>query len=165
MESAATSNYDATPGTVRTPWFLMDTTRPLKPVIFQKRQDYQFQAMTSPNDDHVFKRNEYLYGVDARVNVGFGVWQALYMSLNNLTDVNFEAALASMMSLRGDGVNSDVKSGKVLGQPLGLKPNLLVVGPSRRAEANKLIERERLDSGASNPNWKAVEVLITPYLP
>lgn len=148
---ATADNYDATGGGAL--WCLMDTRRPLKPLIFQKRQDYVFQTFTSPSDVNVFKSNEYLYGVDARVNVGFGLWQLAYGSLNTLDSTNFNAYLTKMMQLKSDE-----------GRPLGIKPNLLVCGPTNRAAAQALIETQYLAGGATNPNYHAVDVLVTPYL-
>lgn len=145
------SNYDATGG--GNLWMLLDTRRPLKPMIFQKRQEYNFQSFRSMSDEHVFRFNEYMYGVDARVNAGFGLWQLAYGSLNTLDATNFDAYVQAMMERKSDE-----------GRPLGVRPNLLVCGPSRRAAARSLIETQFLSDGSSNPNFKAVEVLVTPYL-
>lgn len=56
-------------------WYLLDTTRALKPLIYQERKAMQFTAMTAATDEGVFMRNEYRYGVDGRCNVGLGFWQ------------------------------------------------------------------------------------------
>lgn len=149
----STSNYDSSSGGPGSLWILMDTKRPLKPMLFQKRKDYKFQTFKSPNDEHVFRRNEFLFGVDARVNAGFGLWQMAHGSLNTLDATNFDLYVTAMMQLTSDE-----------GRPLGIRPNLLVCGPSRRAAARSLIETQMLASGASNPNFKEVEVLVTPYL-
>ncbi len=50
------------------------------------------------------------------------------------------------------------------GRPLGIKPNMLVVGPSNRAAAMALIEVQKEAGGADNPNYKAVEVVVAPWL-
>lgn len=63
-----------------TAWFLMCTTRPLKPIIFQQRQKPKFVAKTDEKDDNVFMQKKFLYGVDSRDNVGFGFWQMAYGS-------------------------------------------------------------------------------------
>lgn len=135
------------------PWFLLDTRRALKPLIFQRRKDYQFQAMTNPDDEGVFMRKEFRYGIDARVNVGFGFWQMAYASKAALDAANFEAGVKAMMGLKKDN-----------GNPLGVMPNLLVVGTSNRAAAKKVIERASIDGGDSNINYKAVEVMAVPWL-
>jgi phage major head subunit gpT-like protein len=134
-------------------WYLLDTRRPLKPLIFQKEKDYQLLALTDERDESVFMRGEYRYGVDARGNVGFGFWQQAYASKGALDAANFDAAIAGMLSLKSDE-----------GRPLGISPNLLVVGPGNRAAARTLIEAETLASGASNTNFKAVELFVCPWL-
>lgn len=136
------------------PWFLLDTRRPLKPLIFQRRRDYRLQAKTDAGtSDHVFMTDEYLYGVDARVNVGFGFWQQAYASKNTLDKAAFDAAMAAMMAFKSDK-----------GRPLGINPDLLVVGPGNRAAANAVIEALLESGGGSNTNYKAVDVLVVPWL-
>jgi phage major head subunit gpT-like protein len=135
-------------------WFLLDTSRPLKPLIFQKRREYRLNAKTDAgNSDHVFMADEYLYGVDARVNAGFGFWQMAFGSKATLDATNFDAAMEAMGSLKSDK-----------GRPLGVMPNVLVVGPKNRAKAKAVIEAERLANGGSNTNFKAVEVMVVPWL-
>lgn len=53
-------------------WFLLDTTKIIKPVVYQNRQPFNFASLTDMSkSDHVFMRNEYLFGVDGRCNVGW----------------------------------------------------------------------------------------------
>lgn len=134
-------------------WFLLDTSRPLKPIIFQKRRDYALTSLTDVKDEGVWMRDEYRYGVDARANVGYGFWQMAYGSKQTLDATNFNAAIAAMMAFRSDD-----------GRPLGITPNLLVVAPANRAAGKALIEAETLASGASNTNFKAVELYVCPWL-
>lgn len=61
-------------------WFLLCTKQFLKPLIFQKRRDMKLTAKTKLEDDNVFLRDEYLWGVDGRSNVGYGFWQMAYGS-------------------------------------------------------------------------------------
>ncbi len=148
--SSTASNYGGGGGNL---WMLLDTRRPLKPFIFQKRREYHFEAKVSASDESVFKRNKFEFGVDARANCGFGFWQQGYGSKDTLNATNFDAAVAAMMAFRSDE-----------GRPLGINPNLLVCGPSNRAAAKALLEAQVLASGASNTNYKAVDVLVTPHL-
>lgn len=149
--ATTTSNYDAVGG--GNLWAVMDTRRPLKPLIYQKRKDYKFVAMNQEHDENVFKSNEILYGVDGRCAAGYGLWQLAYGSLNTLNSTNLDAAVTAMMGLKSDE-----------GKPLGIRPNLLVVGPSRRAAARDLIDVSALASGASNPNYKEMDILVSPHL-
>jgi phage major head subunit gpT-like protein len=153
ISGAATTadNYDGSGG--HNLWLLLDTRRPLKPFIFQKRQDYKFQTFVSSTDEHVFMKNEFLYGIDARVCAGVGLWQLAYGSLNDLSSTNYETYLAAMIALKSDE-----------GKPLGIRPNLCVVGPSHYQEALTLFGTQLLSGGGTNPHYKECEVLLTPYL-
>lgn len=55
-------------------WFLLDTSRGVKPFIFQNRQAPNLVSLTQQNDRNVFFHKEYIYGVDTRGNVGYGPW-------------------------------------------------------------------------------------------
>lgn len=57
-----------------TTWYLLCTQFPIKPFIFQNRQAPVFAQLTAPTDVPVFMRKEFLYGVDARANAGYGLW-------------------------------------------------------------------------------------------
>lgn len=61
-------------------WYLFCTSRAIKPLIFQNRQAPNLVALTNENDDSVFLRKEYLYGVDTRCNAGYGLWQLAFGS-------------------------------------------------------------------------------------
>jgi len=61
-------------------WFLLDVSKPIKPLIFQQRKRPEFVAKDRPDDDTVFMKKEYLYGVDSRDNAGYGLWQLAYGS-------------------------------------------------------------------------------------
>ncbi|CAH8721005.1 Mu-like prophage major head subunit gpT family protein [Paenibacillus melissococcoides] len=56
-------------------WFLLCTTKPLKPLIYQERKAARFVAMDRDTDENVFMRKQFLYGVDGRSNAGYGFWQ------------------------------------------------------------------------------------------
>ena len=148
--AVSTSNFTAGTGTA---WYLLDTSRALKPIIFQERQKPEFQTLTSTEDEQVFTKNLYRYGVYVRSNVGFGFWQMAHCSKATLDSDGFNAAFLAMQSLTADG-----------GRPLGITPTLLVVPPTLRADALDLLTAERLANGASNTNYKAVELLVTPWV-
>ncbi len=148
------SNVDSS-GAVGNPyWYLLDVSRPLKPMIFQDRKTAQFVAKTDPNSsDHVFMKKEFIYGADARCNVGFGLWQMAYASNAALNGDNLDAAIEKMRTLKDSN-----------GRPLGIKPGLLVVGPKLRSAANKTVKVMLGEGGASNANYGAVDVLDTDWL-
>lgn len=115
-------------------WFLMDTTRYVKPLVYQTRRPFDFIAKTDPrSSDHVFMQKEFVYGVDARCNAGYGFWQFAFGSKAALNRANFRAAYDAMINFKGDH-----------GRPLGVRPNLLVTGPSLRATARDLVKAKFL---------------------
>lgn len=61
-------------------WFLLCTTRPVKPLIYQERQKAKFVSLTSESDPNVFMQKKFLYGADSRGNAGFGFWQMAFGS-------------------------------------------------------------------------------------
>ena len=61
-------------------WYLLDTSRAIKPLIFQQRKKPEFVSLDAPNDQNVFMKKQYIYGVDCRDNAGFGLWQLAYGS-------------------------------------------------------------------------------------
>jgi len=54
-----------------TVWYLLDTSKPIRPFIFQLRQAPNFVALFNPSDPNVFWRKKFVYGVDTRGNAGF----------------------------------------------------------------------------------------------
>ncbi len=63
-----------------TVWFLADLSRAAKPFIFQTRKAPEFMALDKLQDENVFFRKEYIYGVDYRGNAGFGLPHLIYGS-------------------------------------------------------------------------------------
>lgn len=61
-------------------WFLLCTTRFMKPLIYQERQKPRFVYLTGEKDNNVFMRDEFIYGADARGAAGYGLWQMAYGS-------------------------------------------------------------------------------------
>lgn len=109
-------------------WFLLDCSRALRPVIFQERVKYSLTALTSETDETVFMRDQFLYGVRARVNAGYGLWQLAFGSKAPLTAETYEAARLAMRSVTGDE-----------GRPLNIRPDTLVVPPTLEGDARRLV--------------------------
>lgn len=61
-------------------WYLLCTTKSLKPLIYQERKAPKFDALIDDKDENVFMKKQYLYGVHARSNAGYGFWQMAYGS-------------------------------------------------------------------------------------
>ncbi len=138
---------------VEVPFYLMNTSRPLKPILFQQRKKPEFVAMINKDDEDVFMRKQFRFGVDSRDNAGFGFWQMAHKSKAGLTADNFNAAFKKMTSIKRDG-----------GKPLQNSPTLLVVPPYYREQALEIVKAERGAAGATNINRNAVEVLVSPWV-
>ncbi|WP_323005434.1 Mu-like prophage major head subunit gpT family protein [Pseudorhodobacter sp.] len=134
-------------------WFLLDLSRGVRPIIWQEREKYEFQSIVDPNDSHVFMNDEYVYGVRARVNAGFGLWQLAFGSKQPLTEAAYMNARAAMMSFKSDG-----------GRILGVKPTVMVVPPELENFALHLLNTETNNGGGSNPWKNTVELIVTPYV-
>ena len=61
-------------------WFLACLNKPVKPFILQMRQSARFVALDNPDDENVFMRKEFIYGVDYRGAVGYGLPHLVYGS-------------------------------------------------------------------------------------
>jgi phage major head subunit gpT-like protein len=63
-----------------TAWFLLDTTKAIKPFIYQERKAPVFVEQTDTQTDNVFMRKKFRYGAEARAAGGYGFWQLCYGS-------------------------------------------------------------------------------------
>lgn len=134
-------------------WYLMVTTRALKPIIYQDRKKPNFIMLGDDDDPNVFLRNEIVWGAHSREAAGHSFWQLAFASKAPLTADNYEAARAAIMTFTDDE-----------GRPLGLMPDTLAVGPSNDGEARELLTSARLANGADN-KWKGTaEILLSPRL-
>ncbi|MBI4822658.1 MAG: Mu-like prophage major head subunit gpT family protein [Nitrospirae bacterium] len=148
--SGSVSNYGGGAGTG---WYLLDVGRAIKPLIFQSRRDVEFVSKDMPDDEHVFMRKKYIYGVDRRDNAGFGLWQMAYASKDTLNATNYGNARSAMLSFKDEE-----------GKPLGIMPNLLVVPPTLEGAAREILMNERDASGATNKWRNTAELLVSPWL-
>lgn len=61
-------------------WCLLDTTKSIKPFVYQPRKKPVFVQQTSMDSPDVFNLGEYKFGVEARGAVGYGFWQLAFGS-------------------------------------------------------------------------------------
>lgn len=134
-------------------WYVLDTSKVIKPVILQERTSPEFEHITNTQQDHVFIKDEYLVGIRYRVAFTGGLWQLSVKSYEDLTADGFNKAFKTMSEFTAHG-----------GRPLGITPTVLVVPPSLRADALGIINAQYLANGASNTNFQAVKVIVSPYL-
>lgn len=153
-DKGAEVSWSNTGGGAGAPWFLMDLSRNfMKPLIFQDRRRAEFVSLNRADDPNVFMDRKFLFGVDARHVAGFGFHQLAYGSKATLDAASFAAGrLALETQRRPDG------------SPLPVMATHLVCGPSRRAEAEAVLMKEYLAAGESNTNYKAVNLVINPWL-
>jgi phage major head subunit gpT-like protein len=71
----------------------------------------------------------------------------------DLTADNYEKARLAMQTFKRDG-----------GDPLGLTPTHLIVSPANEAAARKILAREFIDGGDSNPNYHTAELVVVSHL-
>ncbi len=151
--SGAEVSWSNTGAGAGAPWFLMDLSRKyMKPLIFQERMKAEFVQMNRPNDQGMFMENQAIYGAKARYVAGFGFHQLAYGSKSTLDAAAFKAARVALETQR----RSD-------GSALPVKATHLVCGPSRRDEAEATLT-EKLAGGATNPLYKAVELVVDTSL-
>ena len=141
-------------------WFLLDTSRVMKPLIYQERIPYGLTALNQDSDREVFFNDEYIYGTRGRSNVGFGFWQLAFASKAELTAENYEAARAAMAAFKGEE-----------GRPLGIKPNTLVAPPSLEGAAMRLLNNgsrvvmvEDTPVAVQNEWAGSAKLIVTPWV-
>lgn len=144
------ANYVAGSGPA---WFLFDTKRVVKPLIYQKRKPFVLLPKFNPTDPQVFWNKEYEWGVDGRSNAGFGMWQLGYMSNAALTHDNLIAARSAAAAIRRPD-----------GSPMGISYDLLVVPPTLypAAKALYLNDFQPLASGATSLVPNQVKGMFEP---
>lgn len=138
------------------PWYLLDCSRAVKPLIFQERRKPELISKTRIDDDHVFMENEYLFGASARRAAGFGFWQMAVAMQGDLTLDNLWTGWQQMRAFTGDG-----------GKKLGLRPTHLVVPVGMEKAATQLLDRELIttqNGTASNEMKGKLELVVADYL-
>lgn len=135
-------------------YYILDDTRVIKPMIWQKRTKPEIEPKFDPSkSDKVFMEDVYLWGARARGNAGFGFWQLIHRVENS--DLNAETVMqviAKMKTLKTDG---DKK--------LNIRPSVLLVPATLEFEAKKLVESE-LINGSSNPLKGVLKVEVCAWL-
>lgn len=136
------------------PWYLLDLSQPLKPILLQKRQEPEMFMCVDPNDSHVIKTGQFILSAEARGAAGYTFWQMAHRCTGTLNAANFEAAKLAMKELTNDE-----------GEPLGISPTHIVVGSSNHAAAKSLFVKANLANGESNINFGDVEIIEAKRLP
>lgn len=142
-----------TNGTGGTPWFLAALGKKINPIILQMRKDYQFTSKDAPNDDNVFMKKQFLYGADARYNVGYGLPQFIWGSTNTLNPTNYATARAALIGMLGD-----------YGRPLGTTSLAMYVPPTLEGAMKTILNADRNADGSTNIWFNTAEQNVVPWL-
>lgn len=147
------TTYANTDGGNGAAWFLMDVSRVIKPVIYQNRKPFNLVRMDAETDERVFSAKEFRYGTDGRCNVGWGFPQLAWGSKQTLDAAHYELARSTLQGLKGD-----------YGRPLGIRPNLLVVGAPLEGAGRRILQSQLVSGGESNPWAGTAELMVVPWL-
>ncbi|MBB3231709.1 Mu-like prophage major head subunit gpT family protein [Halomonas stenophila] len=134
-------------------WYVMDLSRAIKPMIFQRRRAYDFRALTDLMDSKVFLTDDFLFGTDARVNAGPGLWQLVVRSKQTFNAANYKAARERLTTLKGDH-----------GRPLGLRHTHTMVPNTLEGDARVILMNERDAAGATNPWQNTSQLVLNAWL-
>lgn len=62
--------------------FLLDLSKPIKPLLLQIVAGVSFEAYDDPHDWNMFNRKEAVYGIESQDNAAYGFWELAYMFTN-----------------------------------------------------------------------------------
>lgn len=155
--NGAVTQVANTDGGSGTPWFLLDCSKVIKPIIWQLRKAGQFVSLDNPTDENVFNKKEFLYGWDGRGNAGYGLWQFAWGSKQTLDEAHYITARSSLMGMKGD-------FGRPLNVLQGASKPLLIVPPSLESAALKLVNADVNAAGATNVYKGTAEVVVVPWI-
>lgn len=136
------------------PWVMLCTKRAPKPLYLQEREVVEFEGQTTVATSQVFDQDKYSFGGRWRGEAAYGFWQCAFGSKATLNSSNFNAAYDAMMNVKGDGQRK-----------LGIVADTLVVGPSNRVAAEAILEKQLINGGDTNTDYKRLALVVTPWLP
>lgn len=134
-------------------WYVMDCSRAIKPMVFQRRRDYDFRALTDLMDSKIFMTDEFLFGTDARVNAGPGLWQLVVRSNQEFNAANYAAARKRLTTLKGD-----------YERPLGLRHTHTMVSNGLEGAARKVLQNQLAAGGETNEWVNTSQLILNPWL-
>jgi len=141
-------------GGAGTAWYLVDTSRAIKPLVFQSREPFRLTKMDDDTSPAVFSKKEFQYGVDGRCNVGFTFPQLAIRSRQTLNAENYAAARAAMIGFKADH-----------GLPLGIVPDTIITGPTLEGAAKAVVQSTLVNGGETNPWAGTAKHMMSPFLP
>ncbi|MEO6217755.1 MAG: Mu-like prophage major head subunit gpT family protein [Sphingomonas sp.] len=152
-EAGTTYSNNNAAGTVQ-PWYLLDLSKPLKPLIMQKREEPHFWMTINPEDSVVAETGKFGAWGEARGAAGYSMPFLAYRSTATLNAANYVAARDAMAAYVDD-----------VGDPRGIVADTCVFGVSNRAASDDLFGKQNLAGGESNVHYNAVARLFAERLP
>lgn len=140
-------------GGTGTGWYLLDLSRPIKPLIKQIRKKPEMVKMDAPKDPENFMRKKIIYGTDDRKNAGFGLWQLAWGDKRALDAANYEEARVALSSQKN-----------AAGAPLGVQGTHLLVPPTLESAGKAVLEKERIAGGEDNIWFGTAKLVVCPWL-
>lgn len=135
-------------------WYIADTSKVFKPVIWQPRKVFDLQTFFDPKDPRVFWNKEFVWGIDGRAGVGFSpFWQLCFASKNALDAAGVTAMLTAMSAQKNDA-----------GEPLDINPDTIYVSPNLREAANAIFNKAALANGETNTLNGRLKVVVSGRL-
>lgn len=146
------SNIDNTGGSE--PWYLLDLSKMILPLIWQLREAPHFWMITDPYDSEVAKTGVFGMYAEARGAAGYTFPYLAYRSTAPLNAENYEKARDAMAAYKNH-----------VGDPLEITPTHIVVGVSNRQAAIDLFDKPNLAGGESNTHNKECAIIHARRLP
>lgn len=150
LDGTTYSNFNNSSGA---PWYLLDTKRPVKPLIIQERKKLDLTLKNRPEDDNVFNDDVVQWMIKGRYGFGYAYPQMAYCSEATLNETNLEAAIQAMLAFTRDD-----------GTKLNIMPDTLVVGPTNLFAARKLVENILDSDGGSNLHKGSLKIVYSQYV-
>lgn len=144
------SNYQAGVGPA---FYVLDDTKPLKPLLWGETQAPVMKAKTSDSDDNVFWRDQYIWGAKAIGGPGVGLWQTAYKSKGDLDEANLENIITTMRDAKDEE-----------GETLDIVPTVLLIPPSLLWDAQRLLGRATNPDGTENIHQGSLRIVVSNRL-
>ena len=143
-----------------TAWYIFDTSKALKPLIYQPREELVLDPQFDLANEVVFTQHKFRYNAWMRDAAGFGPWFTAVKSKATLDEAGFVAARERL-----EGFHLGIKD-PLTGtyRPARSRAALLVVPRSLRDTARKLITQGVLTSGEENYLKDTIGIHVSEYL-
>lgn len=156
------------------PWYLMDLTRVVKPIIALTREEATFVSYQNLSDPSVFNNKQFIFGCQKSMGTAYGLWQTAARCEADLTVAQLIAIRLAMRAITGDNKNENGRR-----KLLGINPTHIVYGASNADRVEALINSPQIagtftadplapgaaDTLKQNPVYKAFTPVMVSWLP